>query len=250
MPIRLLNKLQQYAPLTETDRLFLQTAAERRRVSLRAHEDVLVEGERPTAIFLFVEGWAYRYKTLDDGRRQILAFLLPGDLGDAGDPPAREMDHSIATLTPVVLAELVRDDLDRIAAGHPALAEALSWEALAQGAIQREWTLNVGRRTALERIAHLLCELFARLAAVGLAQGGACDLPLSQSDLADATGLSAVHVNRVLQQLRSDGLVRLHDRRMELPDLAALQRLAKFNPGYLHLHYRRRAADAAGVPAS
>ncbi len=250
MPIRLLNKLQQFSPLTENDRLFLRAAAERRRLMLRAGEEVIAEGERPTAVFLFLEGWAYRYKTLDDGRRQILAFLLPGDLGDPDEPPEREMDHSIATLTPVTLAELAREDLERIAGGHPTLAEALSWETLARGAIQREWTLNVGRRTALERIAHLLCELFARLAAVGLTQGSACALPLSQAELADATGLSAVHVNRVLQQLRSDGLVRLHDRRMELPDLTALQQVAKFNPAYLHLHYRRARPDAEDLPVA
>lgn len=111
-------------------------------------------------------------------------------------------------------------------------------------AIQREWTLNLGQRTAYERLSHLMVEMFLRLQTVGLTNGNACDFPLTQVDLADATGLTAVHVNRTLQELRKDGLIELQSRRLVIPDMRALKGVAMFNDNYLHLDHEGRQFDA------
>ncbi|MGN6101637.1 MAG: Crp/Fnr family transcriptional regulator [Devosia sp.] len=127
---------------------------------------------------------------------------------------------------------------------HPRLRQALWWDWLVKLAIQREWTLNVGRRDAFERLAHLFCELYFRLEAVGMTEGPSVQLPLTQTDLAEATGLSAVHINRTLQEMRSAGLVILRDHVLTIPDLPALQVAAMFNPAYLHLDHEGHQLDA------
>ena len=134
---------------------------------------------------------------------------------------------------------------------HPRVTQALLWEQLVTVAIQRQWTLCLGRLSAFERVAHLLCELFLRLRGVGLAANGACELPVTQIDLSDATGLTPVHVNRTLQELRGAGLVRLGDKKLVIPDLRALQDAAQFNPNYLHLQRKgwQLDADEARGPA-
>jgi CRP-like cAMP-binding protein len=241
MPRYLIRKIEQFTALPPDERRNLEAVARRRVIDLADGAELVGEGDRPPGVRLFLEGWACRYKSLADGRRQILGLLLPGDLFDLNLFLLDEMDHAVVALTPLVLAEIPRDALEELLAQSPALAEALSRDLLAQIAIQREWTLNVGRRTALERVAHLLCEIFLRLEAIGLTDGRRCALPLNQAELADATGLSVVHVNRILQQLRSAGLLHLNGRQMELPDLAGLRRLALFNPAYLHR--ARPAAD-------
>lgn len=242
MPRYMIRKLERFAALPPEERRRLEAAARRRVVSLKDGADLVAEGDKSTTVRLFLDGWGYRYKALADGRRQILAFLLPGDLFDLGLYLLDEADHSVGALTPLVVGELDEEELQALLADSPTLARALAWDTLVQAAVQREWTLNVGRRNALQRVAHLLCEVFLRLQAIGLTDGGRCELPLNQAALADATGLSVVHVNRVLQQLRSSGLLRLQGRQMEVPSLAGLQRLALFNPAYLHLE--RQAVDA------
>jgi CRP-like cAMP-binding protein len=127
---------------------------------------------------------------------------------------------------------------------HPRITQALFWDELVTVAIQREWTLNVGQRTAYERIAHLLCELYLRLRTVGLTDGTSCHFPLTQVDLADATGLTAVHVNRTLQELRRDGLIELQSKTLTIPDLNALRQVALFNDNYLHLDREGAHLDA------
>lgn len=243
MPRYLIRKIEQFAVLSSDDRRHLTEVARRRVIDLADGAELVAEGDRPPDVRLFLEGWACRYKSFADGRRQILGLLLPGDLFDLNLSLLDAMDHSVVALTPLVLAEIPREAIQNLFAQSPTVALALSRDQLAQFSIQREWTLNVGRRTALERVSHLLCEIFLRLEAIGLTEGRRCTLPLNQSELADATGLSVVHVNRILQQLRSAGLLRLHGRQMELPDLPGLQRLALFNPAYLH--QERRAADLA-----
>lgn len=239
----LIRKLGHFGPLPGDDLRLLGAATARRIVDHAAGEEIVSEGERPQAVTLCLEGWACRSKSFADGRRQIVGLLLPGDLFDLDVRLLPAHDHAVVALTPVVVAELAAEDLQRIAEDHPQLARALRRDALIQAAIQREWIVNVGRRSAPERIAHLLCELFHRLAAVGLTDGRACELPLTQTEIADATALSVVHVNRVLQQLRSAGLLRLHGKQMELPDPAGLQRLAQFDPGYLAAGLRQPEPD-------
>jgi hypothetical protein len=144
------------------------------------------------------------------------------------------MDHSIVSLTPVTLAEVDRERFEVFIASDRSLAEGFWCETLSNAAIQREWTMNLGRRDALERVAHLLCEIVERLRPVGLWDGHSCAFPVTQLDLADATGLSVVHVNRTLQELRSSGLIVLRDRTRTINNLDALKRAAMFNPDYLH----------------
>lgn len=234
MPQHLIDKLERFTRLSNEDRQVLKALARKVRL-IEAGVDIIQEGDRPETVNLFLDGWACRYKQLEDGRRQIVAFFVPGDLCDIHIYVLREMDHAIAAITPVRLAtvprEILLDTMDR----HPRITRALWWESLVNAAIQREWTVNIGRRTALERLAHLFCELFLRLRAVGLAEGSTCPFPLTQLELADATGLTNVHVNRTLKEMRNAGLIVLKSRQLTVPDLAALQKAALFNPNYLHL---------------
>jgi CRP-like cAMP-binding protein len=234
----LILRLETYVPLPEQDRASIDLLATRSVREVPARRDLLREGELPRALILILEGWACRYKALPDGRRQIVAFLVPGDLCNHHFALQRAMDHSIGAITPIKVAELPRDEFARLAGERAPIAEGLTWDQLVEVAVQREWTLNVGQRTAFERISHLLCEMFLRLRAVGLTSGDSCDFPLTQADIADAAGLTAVHVNRTLQDLRREGLIELQNRTLTIPDLDALMAAGMFNPNYLNLARR------------
>lgn len=203
--------------------------------AIAAKRDLIREGDQPQAMFLLASGWACRYKTLADGRRQIVAFLLPGDLCDLHNHVLGAMDHSIGALTPVQYLEVTHDRVAEVVTIYPRLGRALWWQTLVGLAVQREWTLNNGQRSALERIGHLFCELYHRLKGVGLTQGSGYAFPLTQNDLAEATGLTPVHVNRTLQEMRAAGLIVLKDRVLDIPDLDALEDAVLFTPDYLHL---------------
>lgn len=237
-------QLEQFTRLAPADPAALIEITTRQR-RIGAQEDIVREGDAHGPIRVVLDGWACRYKQLEDGRRQIIAVLLPGDLCDTHVNVMAEMDHSISAITPVTIAEISRDSLDAVVGRHPHIGLALWWDMLAAGSIQREWLLNLGQRDAAERLGHLFCELFHRLQAVGLTQGCSCEMPLRQMDLARITGVTSVHVNRCLQAQRSEGLIALRNRRLTIPDLAALQRASLFNPAYLHLG-RRHAAPPAG----
>jgi CRP-like cAMP-binding protein len=236
----LVRKLEQFVRLSSADRAFLTRAASERLRKFGPRVDIVREGERPKDVQLVVAGWACRYKQLEDGRRQVVSFFLPGDICDLNVFILREMDHSIGSITDVAIADLSRDFFEEISAGYPRIVTALWWESLVDAAIQREWTLNLGQRTALERMAHLLCEMFFRLRLAGLTNGDSCDFPLTQADLADASGLSKVHVNRTLQELRSANLIVLKGRTLVVPDLRRLMDAGLFNANYLHMEREGR----------
>lgn len=244
MAAPIIRKLENFAKLSSRDRIALEELSSQRRRQVGSREDIIREGERPEVLNLVNGGWACRYKHLADGRRQILSFFLPGDLCDLNIFILREMDHSIGAITQVTVAQITPEIFDRVTLNHPRLLQALWWDSLVTSAIQREWTLSVGQRDALERVAHLLCELFVRLRAVGMVEDGSCELPVTQADLADATGLSSVHVNRTLQDLRSSNLISLKGRTLRISDLDALMTTAMFNPNYLHLEREGRHLDA------
>jgi CRP-like cAMP-binding protein len=241
---RLVAKLQHFTQLSAEEHRVLAQLAEHHVHGFRPREDIIREGDRPAAMSLVREGWACRYKTLEDGRRQILAFLLPGDICDFDAFVTRESDHSIAAITPVLIAQISREEFEFLSVSCPRLLQALRWDSIVDNAIQREWAVNLGQRDASERLAHLLCELFVRLEAADLTDGDACDFPLTQSDLAEATGLSTVHVNRTLRELRDAELIVLRDRTLRIPDIGALKRHAMFNAGYLHLDREGRHLGA------
>ncbi|BCM85787.1 Crp/Fnr family transcriptional regulator [Methylobacterium indicum] len=240
----LIRKLERFTRLSDADKRLLQQAASARIVNYDTHQDIIAEGEEPCDVNLILAGWVCRYKQLADGSRQIMSFLLPGDLCDLNIFLLRRMDHALGTLTPVTVAKISRDLLDRMLNADPRLTRALWWEVLVTAAIHREWLVNIGRRSALERLAHLLCEIFLRQRAVGRAQDGRCELPITQVELADALGLSAVHVNRTLRELRQAGLIDWRDKSLVLPDLDALTALARFDPDYLHLDYEGERFEA------
>lgn len=212
----------------------LDKAVRERILRLGGGQDLISEGDRPDRIRVVLSGWLARYKALEDGRRQIVNFVLPGEICDPYSYLLARMDHSIGTLTPIVYSEIERDRFEELVASDRTLAEAVWCEWLASNSIQREWTLNIGRRVALERVAHLLCEVFERLKTIGLVDGNSCTFPITQMDLADATGLSVVHLNRTLQELRAAGLIVLRERTLTIGDLDALKSAGLFTPAYLH----------------
>jgi CRP-like cAMP-binding protein len=164
-----------------------------------------------------------------------MSFHLPGDVPDLQSLQLRVMDHSLGTLTPVVAAFIPHGALRELIRRHPGLGGVFWRDTLIDAAVFREWLVGVGRRSAHSRIAHLLCELVVRMESLGLDNGYALDLPLTQVELGDSLGLSSVHVNRVLQDLRRDGLIGGRARQMGVTDWPGLKQLAEFNPGYLHL---------------
>ncbi|WP_208697171.1 MULTISPECIES: Crp/Fnr family transcriptional regulator [unclassified Mesorhizobium] len=240
----LIRKLEKFTRLSQADKDMLARIGAQRIRRFAAREDIIHEGEKPEYINLINEGWACRYKVLEDGRRQIIAFFLPGDLCDLNVFILKEMDHSIGAVTPVVVSEISRPAFDEMMVGHPRITQALWWESLVAAAIQREWTVNLGQRDALERTSHLLCELFIRLEAAGCTADSSCEFPLTQNELGETLGMSAVHVNRTLQELRASNLIVLKDRTLTIPNLKALQGVALFNPNYLHLEREGRHLDA------
>lgn len=200
--------------------------------------DIISEGVRPRFMHLIRDGWAARYRILPNGSRQITALLIPGDFCDLHVTVLAAMDHGITAITECRVACVDPETLDRLIADRPAIARAMWRSTLVDEAVLREWIVNVGRRTALEPIAHLLSELHLRMRIVGLVDGDCFHLPLTQEELGDATGLTAVHVNRTLGELRSRGLIEHGERKLTVVDVAHLRRLAGFSPNYFHLHAR------------
>lgn len=230
------RSLSHYGFLRDDDSLAIEAALAGQARRVGAGQTLVQEGDLPRHAFLIMEGWAYGCKVLANRRRQILSYFLPGDISDLNVVLLRRADYSIITLTPVRVVDLTDDLLATFCnAAHPRIAKALAVKALTASAIQREWTANLGQRTAPERIGHVLCELFYRLRAVGLTDGARCTLPLTQADLAEATGLSLVHVNKRLRDLRRLGLIALRGRMLVIPDLKALELASLFDPAYLNL---------------
>ncbi|HEY7638753.1 MAG TPA: Crp/Fnr family transcriptional regulator [Steroidobacteraceae bacterium] len=229
---RLLQRLASFVPLSPEELRVLETAAGPARLH-RPHEDLAREGETAAHIGLLVSGFAFRCRVLSDGRRQIISYLIPGDLCDARNLLLPVATHTVSTLTAANVAPFGRETLLGLIERHPRIGQALCCLALVEELIAREWLVNVGQRTAIERLAHLLCEIFTRMRTVGLTDHGRCELPLTQVELADSLALSTVHVNRTLQELRRQGLVSLSGGMLEIHDFEALQAVAMFSGHYL-----------------
>lgn len=200
--------------------------------------DITKEGDRPDYVHVMLRGWGARYKTLRDGSRQIVDFVIPGDFCDLHVALLREMDHGITALTPCTVARINQEQIAALTNDNSRIIRAMWWSSLVDQAILREWLLNVGRRSALERVGHLLCELHYRMSRVGLVEHDRLALPLTQEELADATGLTAVHMNRTLQRLRGEGMIELRGGTLELLDVGTLQEAVGFDPTYLHVKRR------------
>jgi CRP-like cAMP-binding protein len=232
----LFRLLSQYRPLDEADRDALLALEEGPLSYREARHDIAREGENPTVVRLLVSGWACRYKDLPDGRRQIVGFFLPGDFCDFNIYILSELDHSIGALTAVRYYEIQPQQFQAVIEQRPHLLRTLLWHEMVSSGIQREWLLSIGQRSPFERLAHLFVELYYRLKAVGLAAGLRFDLPITQNHLAEANGLSLVHLNRTLQEMRREGLIELADRQLRIIDLDRLKQAALFNSNYLHFN--------------
>jgi CRP-like cAMP-binding protein len=206
---------------------------------MSAGQDVIKEGEKPDDVHVVLDGFACRYKILPDGGRQIMAWLAPGDFCDLHVAILGEMDHNIGTLSDCRIASVPRRAIERITGeggGH--LNRALWWATLVDEGVLREWMVGMGRRAADKQIGHLFCELLFRLRLVGKADRAGYLFPVTQEQLADTVGMSPVHVNRVLQQLRAEGLISLERGVLTILDEARLIAFSDFDPNYLHLTRR------------
>jgi CRP-like cAMP-binding protein len=189
---------------------------------------------------LLLDGLICRYKDLSDGQRQITALHIPGDFPDLHSFTLKYLDHNLMALTPCRAVQFPHAKLLTITEQHPHLARMLWFATNLDAAIHREWEVSLGRRSALERAAHLFCELQVRLGIVGLATEREYALPITQTELAECLGLTSVHVNRVLKQLRERGLVEFRGGKVTIGDLAELRRAGEFDPAYLYIEKRPR----------
>ena len=237
------SKLEAFTRLSADDRAALAALSRSFRY-VDPRRDLISEGDHPRFVHLVLDGWACRYKQLPDGKRQIVALFLPGDFCDVNVYILKAMDHSIGAITRLKVTMISPDEMNALTADRPRITQALWWHELVSAAVQREWTLNLGQRSAYERLGHLLVELYLRLKTVGRAHDGRCDFPLTQNDLADASGLTSVHVNRTLQELRRDRLIELERKQLQILDLERLMDISMFNPNYLHLDREGRCLDA------
>jgi CRP-like cAMP-binding protein len=238
----MLTKLRLWAKLDEADeQLLLDLPHE--LVTVGRNQSLITEGDAVDHCLLLRSGYAVRYKIVGDGGRQILSIHMLGDLVDLQNALLGVADHGVQTLTECQIARIPIEALRKLTDRRPMIKDALWYDTLVDGSIHREWVANVGRRNARRRIAHLLCEFSIKLDAVHLGERLNYELPMTQEQLGDATGLTAVHVNRVLQGLAKDGLIeRVTPRSVIIGDWTRLADAGDFDRPYLHLDAAERRA--------
>ena len=237
----LIRKLERLSPLDDEDKALLALATER-SYAIGPHQNIIKEGDTPDNVHLIVSGMVCRQKITANGNRQIIAYLLPGDFCDLHVFILDQMDHTITTLSECRVVDIPRHTILRLTE-RPAIARALWWATLVDEGTLREALVNMGQRRAEERMAHFLCEMLVRLDAVGLVVDNSFDLPVTQQDLGNTLGLSTVHVNRVVQKLRSRNFVAIARRSVTILDPAGLKAFCEFNPNYLHLGPHQAKAE-------
>jgi CRP-like cAMP-binding protein len=230
----LIRKLEAFEPLNGPEKQAVISLCDNvHQVSRRRH--IISEGVVPSCTHVILSGWAARYKLVPSGKRRITAILLPGDFCDIHATALATMDHNILAITDCQVAQVAPRKIHEITRSTPALTRALWRSTLVDEAILRQWLVNGGRKDALQTIAHLFCELRRRLQLTGVATDNRFELPLTQEEMGDATGLTAVHVNRTLVRLRDNGLVTLVGGVLDILDVHGLERACGFDPSYLHL---------------
>ncbi len=230
----LIVKLGRRDKLSEAEQQILETSAFTVR-TFAAGEEIVAEGDSCDFSCLILEGWASRNKRLHDGRQQITAFHIVGDFVDLHSFLLKPMDHTVAAVTGCKMAMVKHSALREITENHPHLTRMLWLSTLIDAAIHREWLVTLGRLPAPAHLAHLICEMYLRLEAVGAAENHAFEFPVTQTLLADALGLSTVHVNRVVQELRREKLIAWRGARVSIPNFDRLKLFAEFDPTYLNL---------------
>ena len=235
----LIRKLESVTRLSDGERRAIEALPVRVR-TLSAKQDIVRDGDQGTQCCVIVEGWACRYKFLSEGRRQIFSFHIAGDIPDLQSLHLPLMDHTLGTMTQATVAFIPHENLHDLTARFPSIAAAFWRETLIDAAIFREWLVAMGRRPAFEHLAHLFCELYLKQEAVGLAGEHRCPLPITQVDLADATGMTPVHINRVLKEMRGRGLITLDRQTLVVKAWEELVRVSEFDATYLQ--FRKRSA--------
>ena len=242
----MLRKFESRTPLDAADRAALLALPHRlQRIEPAVY--IVREGDRPQRSCVILSGFAVRHKVTADGGRQIVSVHIPGDFIDLDGSLLNISDHNVQALTRCEVAFIPREALRELIVQHPRIGMAMWVDTLIDGSIYREWVANVGRRDARSRIAHLLCEFVRRLEAAGLVEEYRYELPMTQEQIADATGLTPVHVNRTLQAMARDGLIERHKRHVGIPNWEGLRRVAGFSETYLHLD---QVAPLSGEPAA
>ncbi len=203
-------------------------------------EDIVSEGARPANSSLVLEGFCCRYTMLPDGRRQVSAVHVAGDFVDLHSYLIKQMDHGVAALSPCRIAQVPHQSLTDLTRQAPHLTRMLWLSTLIDASVHRQWIVSLGRRSAVSRVAHLFCEVYLRLDAVGLTDGLACPFPLTQRDIADACGLSVVHASRTLGTLKKRKLASVRKGWLEIGGWDRLSAAAEFDPNYLHLDLEPR----------
>ncbi|MFC1459512.1 Crp/Fnr family transcriptional regulator [Microvirga arabica] len=235
----LIRKLEKFDRISDAERQLLERAAVRQRTVAKG-EDLVQEGSRPSESLFLITGFAARYSLLRKGKRQITALHVPGDFVDLHSFLVKKMDHSVMAITACTVGIVPHDALRAISETQPHLTRVLGVNIAVDAAIHRQWIVSIGRQSALEHTAHLFCELFLRLQAVGLAEDYSFKLPLTQAELGDTLGLSTVHVNRVIQEMRAQGLITWRGETVVIEDWPRLQQIAEFDPTFLSLEVEPR----------
>ena len=229
----MLAKLQLWRTIAPEDQEAL-LALPHRVINLRPQEYIVREGDKPQHCALILSGFAFRHKVAGNGGRQIFSIHMRGDVADLQNSLLRTADHNLQALTNVEVALIPIEAIQEIAFERPGIGRALWHDTLVDASVFREWTLNVGRRHARARLAHLLCEFSLRLHVAGLGEPCDYELPMTQEQLADALALTPVHVNRTLKGLERDGLIAREVRAIRIGDFASLSRVGEFDSMYLH----------------
>jgi CRP-like cAMP-binding protein len=241
----MVRKLEQWHPVTDEERAALLDLPHIIR-ELKAHQYIVWDGDRPQHACLLLSGFAYRHKMAGNGGRQILSIHMKGDLIDLQNSLLGVADHNVQMMTDGQVAMIPAQAVVDLAFKMPGIGMAMWYETLVEGSIFREWILNVGRRDAFTGIAHLLCEFALRAERAAIGRLGRYELPLTQEQLADAVGLTSVHVNRTLMRLQDEGYIRRSRRVIDVEDWQSLAKVADFEPRYLHI---RNGAMMPRVPS-
>lgn len=231
---RLMSRVGHYVDLNESDFENLTDLPHRMEVR-RPGEEIVAIGDIIDFVFVVESGWAIRYRILDDGRRQIVNFMLPGACFDMMSMAYAKADHSVSAATEVTLRRIKSSDFLRAISAQPRLATAFWWVAIQEEAILREQIIRIGRRSAKERVAHLLLELNRRIAAIEGRLTDFINLPFPQALFADALGLSVVHVSRTLTKLKAEGMIATGPGGIEIVEREKMSEMCDFDSRYLHL---------------
>jgi CRP-like cAMP-binding protein len=231
---RLIRKLESVSTLDAADHSAL-AGLPLRTQSVQAGVDVIPQGSKPTECCFVIDGWMSRYTIAGDGGRQIVSFHIAGDLPDRDSLHLPHLDHAIGSISAATIAFIPHTALTPLIRRRPNIAVALWRDAVVDAGVFRQWLTSVGRRTARQRVAHLICEMFTRMQGLGLTEGDHFAFPVTQAQLGDALGLSSVHVNRTLQALRTEGLISWKASVLTIHQHDALCTVAEFDPAYLAL---------------